>query len=167
MSDSIPLSEDDRADLVAYLDGELKGEAARALEKRLARDRVFRAEADALKQAWDMLDFLPRPEPSPNFTHRTLERLEPVQVDRPGGPSLWRRWRKPLLGAGWAAALVLAVFAGYGAYSLIVPRFPGEADLIRDLRLIENKRLYDLADSLEFLKQLDKPDLFGEESPGS
>ena len=43
---------------------------------------------------------------------------------------------------------------------------PGEAELTRDLRVIENKRYYDLVDDLDFLRQLDHPDLFGEEVPG-
>jgi len=36
MSNPGPLDEQERADLVAYLDGELGGEAARALEAKLS-----------------------------------------------------------------------------------------------------------------------------------
>jgi anti-sigma factor RsiW len=166
MADSTPLSDDERADLVAYLDGELKGEAARTMEARLGRDQAIRAEADALKQAWDMLDYLPRSEPSPSFTNRTLERLAPVKsVTAP--PTFWRRRRKHLLGASWAAALVLAALGGNSAYQFYAARHPGDAELVRDLRLIENKRLYELGDSVEFLKQLDHDDLFGEDHSGS
>ena len=94
---STPSSFDDkeRADLVAYLDGELDGDAARRIEQKLALDDAARAEATALKKTWDLLDFLPRTEPSPSFTHRTMERLTPIRTganDRPaaaglGGPS--------------------------------------------------------------------------------
>jgi hypothetical protein len=35
--------------------------------------------------------------------------------------------------------------------------------LLRDLRLIENKRLYDLVDDANFLRLLDEPDLFGDD----
>jgi hypothetical protein len=35
---------------------------------------------------------------------------------------------------------------------------------VRDLRLIENKRLYDLVEDLEFLQALDDPDLFGDDN---
>ena len=59
MSYKPPLSDDERANLVAFLDGELRGTAARAVETRLTQDTRFRAEADALKQAWDLLDHLP------------------------------------------------------------------------------------------------------------
>jgi hypothetical protein len=42
-----------------------------------------------------------------------------------------------------------------------------DRDLARDLRVIENKRFYDHVDDLDFLKSLDQPDLFGEETSGS
>jgi anti-sigma factor RsiW len=164
MSDPQSLSEQDRADLVAYLDGELKGEAVRSLEARISRDPLVREEADSLKRAWDLLDYLPRPEPSPNFTHRTVSRIVPI---RPGGIRLdWQRWRPYLFGAGWAAAVVLAWLGGMGAYRLIVPRQPGDAELVRDLRLIENKRLYEAGEDIEFIKQLDQPELFGDDHSG-
>ena len=49
MAKQQPLSDDDRADLVAYLDGELDEEASRALESKLSLDPKARAEADSLK----------------------------------------------------------------------------------------------------------------------
>ncbi|MBY0457133.1 MAG: hypothetical protein K2V38_07340 [Gemmataceae bacterium] len=67
------------AELVAYLDGELDGEAARRVEARLASDPAARARAAALKKSFDLLDYLPRPEPSPTFTTRTLDKLPAVK----------------------------------------------------------------------------------------
>lgn len=67
------------AELVAYLDGELDPIAARQVEDRLARDPGARARAAELKKAFDLLDFLPKPEPSPTFTTRTLDRLPAVK----------------------------------------------------------------------------------------
>lgn len=157
MSDA-PISDQDRADLVAYLDGELGGEAARTIETRLNLDPTFRAEADSLKRAWELLDYLPRGEPSPSFTERTVAR-----VVVPAGRAF--PWWKAAAVVWWAAGVLLAFGAGYGGYRLLVPREPGEAELIRDLRLIENKRYYDLLDDLGFLHDLDHPDLFGDE-PG-
>jgi hypothetical protein len=68
------------ADLVAYLDGELDTAAARRVEARLARDPAARARAAELKKSFEMLEFLPKPEPSPNFTSRTLDKLPAVQA---------------------------------------------------------------------------------------
>jgi anti-sigma factor RsiW len=164
MSKPDPLPQDELTDLVAFLDGEVDPTTARALEARLNRDPAARAEAEALKRTWDLLDYLPRPEPSPSFTHRTMERLEVP-------PPAWRR-RPWGLGLAWAAAVLLALGVGFlggrlgsgGAKG--VPADPAELEqaLVRDLRLIENKRLYDLADDMEFLWGLADPDLFGEDS---
>jgi len=63
------------AELVAYLDGELDLAAARKVEARLARDGAARARAAELKKSFDMLDYLPRPDPSPTFATRTLDKL--------------------------------------------------------------------------------------------
>src|SRR5689334_17469585 len=111
MADQPPLSEEQRADLVAYLDGELGEPAAQALEAQLQRDPRIRDEAERLRRTWDLLDYLPRPEPRPDFMSRTLER---ISVHRPVvTQSMWRwRWRRWALGAGWAAALVIAGVAG-------------------------------------------------------
>ncbi|HMF13166.1 MAG TPA: hypothetical protein VKE94_12705, partial [Gemmataceae bacterium] len=163
MTDPSRLNEREQAELVAYLDGELSGEAARALEAKLSLDPTARAEADALRRTWELLDYLPRSQPSARFTHRTLDRLAPVRAgDRRG-----QRWRSRCLGLGWAATLLLSGWAGYAGYNWLVPPQPGDNELIHDLRLIENKRYYDLVEDLEFWRALDTPELFGDEQANS
>jgi anti-sigma factor RsiW len=165
MAEPSPLNEQERADLVAYLDGELKGEAARQIETKLALNPDVRAEADALKRTWELLDFLPRSEASADFAQRTVSQIVLVRTGEQSAAALpWRPW---LLGAGWAAAVLVALTAGYTATRLLVPKQPGELELVRDLRVIENKRLYELVEDMDFLRQLDSPDLFGEEAVGS
>ena len=155
------LSDEDRADLVAYLDGELDEESAQALEARLNLDAEARAEADQLRRTWELLDFLPRPQPSLRFTHRTLERLSPLRAEE---QQRRQRWRTCCLGLGWVAALLLAGWSGYAGYNWLVPREPGERQLLQDLRIIENKRLYERIEDLDFWRALDAPDLFGDEA---
>ncbi len=46
---------------------------------------------------------------------------------------------------------------------LSFPPRPHERDLVRDLRIIENLRYYEPVESLEFLRELDHRDLFGED----
>src|SRR5207248_1470231 len=128
-------------------------------------DPTWRAEAAALKRTWDLLDYLPQPEPSPHFTERTMSRLEPLRQPvrtkkrrRKARP--WRRLARWLaLGVGWAAALVLAALIGYHAFLRAPGSQAGEQELIRDLRIIENMRYYDAVDDIDLLKQLDNPDL--------
>src|SRR5436305_13358072 len=109
-----PVSDEERESLVASLDGELDEATARSIEARMNVDPQVRAEVESLKQAWEMLEFLPRPEPSSSFTHRTLERLA---VHRPRSTMTMTppvppvRWLSRL---GWAVALVLALAGGFG-----------------------------------------------------
>ncbi len=111
----MPLNEDEKAELVAYLDGELDDAATQAVEAKIATDADARAELDALKQTWGMLDYLPKASPSVNFTNRTMERLtlevNPVAKTMPM-PARSGAW---LGSAGWAVAVLLALTGGYFA----------------------------------------------------
>jgi hypothetical protein len=168
----MPLNDEDREQLVSYLDGELDEASAQSFEARLNTDPSLRAEAEALKQAWELLDYLPRPQPSGSFTHRTLERLsacrQPTTMIRRR-----RRWPIGLAGLSWAAALVLAVGLGLGLArwwftprpAPIAPPPPEVEQVLRhDLRVIENRRLYESVGDLEFLQALDALGLADEDS---
>jgi anti-sigma factor RsiW len=156
------MSDDDREDLVAYLDGELDEDRAHAVESKMNLDPATRAEADTLKKTWDLLDYLPRPEPSPNFTNKTLDRISTRETARVLHPaSRTRRW---LLGIGWAAAVVMVALGGYVLARHYLPPRPRERDLVRELRVIENLRYYEAVETLDFLRELDQRDLFGEDS---
>ncbi len=164
MTNLPPLDDDDREELSAYLDGELDDETARQIEVRLNLDAQARTEAETLRRTWDLLDFLPRPEPSPTFTHQTLDR---VSAFRPAAQRGGRPW---LLGVGWAAAVFLVAAGAFTAVSGWPFRPPDpdrpeevEQRLARDLRLIENKRLYEQVEDMHFLRALADPDLFGED----
>jgi anti-sigma factor RsiW len=173
MAKSAPLNDEDREQLIAFLDGELDEKAARLWEARLQRDPHARAEAEALSRTWQLLDYLPQPEPSATFSSRTLDRvsvLRPVQAK----PRTARRWPPWLLGGGWAAGVVIAALLGFAMVNRPspAPSEPvAEADpadleqrLVRDLRIIENLRLYEHVDDIKFLRELaNDPDLFGDE----
>ena len=169
MASQPPLSDQEQADLVSYLDGELDAPNVRDLEARLARDPRVRSEADALRRTWELLDYLPRPEPSPDFTHRTLENVSAVHISGQGpGFGGSRHWRKGIL---WVAAVLVAWLAGFAAvlgyarwahpHERIDPR------LVADLRVIDNLRGYQTVEDLQFLRALDTSDLFGDATSGS
>lgn len=168
-----PPQKPEREDLVAYLDGELGGTAARSVEARLQADPAIRAEAEALKRTWDLLDYLPRPQPSAAFTHQTLERVAALQT---GGTS-WRqrlRWRYSL---AWAASVLLAGAVGYwggGGLAHWTNRGAGHVEvdpqMVRDARVIENLPLYEPVKDFDFLQKLanpNDPDLFGDDREGT
>jgi anti-sigma factor RsiW len=169
------LNDKDRAELVAYLDGELDEQSAKSLEAKLSLDPAARQEAVALQKTWELLDYLPRPEPSPNFTHRTMERLS-GQLPAVSSVRARGRWPGWVIAAGWAAALLLAAGVGFGAVTFLAQsdkdRSPDplaqlepaevEQNLVRNLRLLENQRLYENVDDIDFLRTLDNPELFGD-----
>ena len=183
MADTKPEPDDEPRDepteeLVAYLDGELDAKAAEALATRLTLDPKLRSEADALQRAWDILDVLPRPQPSAAFASRTLSQVVPV----PGGgsgtqllaPSGRLSATVPMMpahrstGGFWLAAVIVIMLAGVGGYlghrALAPPPKPATVEVpTEDYPLMKNLRLYRNADDLEYIRKLDSPDLFGEE----
>ncbi len=163
-------------DLVAYLDGELEPSAARTLELRLKSDAALRAELDSLKRTWRLLDHLPRPVPSSTSTRRTLTRLSgqipALTSGIAGRPARGRRLEAAWVVA-WAAAVLLAGTIGFFGGRLLSQRPAAQADappgvrdedIVRDLRLLENRALYEKAGDVGFLRGLSEPndpDLFG------
>lgn len=159
-----PTPEPADADLIAYLDGELDGDAARAVEARLARDPAARASAQAYKKTFDLLAALPSPEADPDFATRTLTRLEPVaeSVLRPAARQR-RLSSRVLLLCGFAAAFGIALIG-----RLSFGPLKGRDDDLQfsDLRVIEHLPLYLGTDDLEFARRLADARLFDPDGEG-
>ncbi len=170
----MPLSEDERAELVAYLDGELDDAATQAVEARLATDPAARAEMDALKQTWGMLDYLPKASPSANFTNRTMERLTLEKV-APSPAAKTQPMPKPtnkwVVAASWAALVAVSLGVGYFAVTRYTSTTTTKVDpppdpdlpMVRHLRIVEKWRWYENADDLDFVKKLAHPEMFGDD----
>ena len=159
-----PSTESERLDeeLVAYLDGELDGEAARRMEHRLASEEPVRRRLQQLAQSWDLLDQLPR---------TTVDEISLAARSR---SSLWRprrswgnkttaeprrRWLRWLL---TSVAAVAACWIGFIVVGHLRPD-PNQ-ELLRDLPVIENQDVLKEAGNIDFLRKLDKDGLFPEES---
>ncbi len=180
------------AELVAYLDGEQDQQASERTGGKISLDPTIRAEADALKKTWDLLDYLPRPEPSPNFTERTLSHVEPVapsaaiavsptrsgtaiERDRASSDAAAiqraprRLKRKMAVAAGWLLAIGAAGVSGYFIRAFIVDyrqdmdRQEKDAKMFSQGGLLQNLHYYRHIDDLKFLMELDDPELFGDE----
>jgi anti-sigma factor RsiW len=162
------MNEQEREELVAYLDGELDAETARALEARLSRDPKARAEAETLNKTWELLDYLPKPAPSTNFTNKTMDRITGIMRRLPP-PRRQRPWPVWVIGTCWAAAVLLAAGVGWGASRWQADardartRAALEEEAARHLSAIENQALFANVDDLAFLRALDQPDLFGDD----
>jgi anti-sigma factor RsiW len=162
MSNPAKLTDAEREELVAFLDGELDAEATQRMETKLQIDLRFRTEADDLRKTWDLLGRLPQPEPSETLTDRTLHRLSALGPGKLS--SQWRPWSAAAFGAGLLAVAAL----GYA----VTPSRKLNVDLDRDPilqsepRLIENLPLYLAVENIEYLQSLDAIELFGEDAVG-
>src|SRR5207302_520567 len=104
------------------------------------------------------------------FTSKTLERVTAAPAPVPaaqGKRSHIKKLQPWLLRLGWAASLFLATWVGFKGFQRVPAHRVAEQELVQDLRLIENKRLYDLVDDIDFLRDLDNPDLFADDTRGS
>ncbi len=173
-----PVDDPQREELIAFLDGELDESATQQMEERLAADPRLRREVEQMKRTWELLDFLPQPEPSPGFASKTLEQLSLVVPSAPPATTkatlptttvaipLRNPWPKRVAIAA-AAAAVLAI--GYFLPGPFLKKPPPplsdnerEQLMARDLRVVEQLPLYQLGDDMTFVTGLDQPDLFGE-----
>ncbi len=163
MSDESPQSPTFTEKLVAYLDGELPEGAAREVEQALSSDPAMRAEVEQLNRAWELLDLLPRPNASREFSSRTLATLHVVDgtTELAAEPeiaatvaienSTRRRFPVPPLVA-WSAGLVVVSLLGF-AVGRMTARSNSDVWL-DDLSLIEHIDVYREIGDAEFLRDL-------------
>jgi hypothetical protein len=157
------LSPEERANLVAYLDGELTENESRAIATKLSLSPVARREVDSLKKTWELLEQLPRPKASPDLSDRTLTSIRSIE----SRGNLWQQtagdWLSQL--AKLAVCLLVALAAlgvGYIATRWLWP--DPTARLARDLSLAEHLEEYQEVSSFELLEELAKSKEFGRSS---
>src|SRR5262249_1256725 len=108
MTEHPEITDADRDELVAYLDGELDAAGQQRVETRLSLEPKVRAEVDALKKTWELLDYLPRAEPTAEFSTRTLDAVAALRPAPGGRPApTWAR------SVAWAAAVIAAGVLGF------------------------------------------------------
>lgn len=163
------ISDEDREELTAYLDGEADAETRTRMEARLNREPALRAEADALKKAWELLDHLPRTEPSTKFTSQTLDRLSAIRTSSTATltvPIPARRVPWVLL-----ATAVLSLMLGWGITNVLLKSRNQTLNLddpllVKELRLVDNLPYYLAVENLEFLQALDQCEQFNPDTQG-
>lgn len=149
------LTPEERANLVAYLDGELPGPEAEAIGLKLAQSATARREADTLNRAWDLLDLLDRPRASEEFAARTLTQAaaHDGRGDRIASAASGVA-RKAAVGLGWALAAAVLFSLGYLLTTQVWPN--PSARLTRDLSIAESVDAYREVGGIEFLRDLDQ-----------
>jgi anti-sigma factor RsiW len=147
------LTPDERANLVAYIDGELPDAISRVLSTKLTQSATARQEVEILKKTWELLGHLPMPQADPQLCERTLVEIQRLGVRNPALGSSAR------LVSSWAALMLayaalggLGLGLGYAATRWLWP--DPAARLARDLSLAEHLEEYLEVGSFEFLKDL-------------
>ena len=145
------LNSEQRAELVAYLDGELEEEQARVIEQTLAASEVARHEVEMLSRTWDLLETLPREAASAEFAAKTLQTVK-VEATPTAAPEWRPHARRGLIALGWATGLAAAGVVGFAAGNRW---WPGASDpIVRDLPLLERLDTYRDVGTAEFLTEL-------------
>ena len=153
------LTQDQRENLVAYLDGELDDVPSQEIDRILARSEVARHEVEALSRAWEMLDLLPQPKASSDFTEKTMTTLQLGEVsvsitDRP-----WFLYvRRGSVAAVWLAAIALSGAIGFLATWQWYPN--PNRQLLEELPVVKELDDYTEIESIDFLRALQDEGLF-------
>jgi hypothetical protein len=157
------LTATERANLTAYLDGELNEAESHAIATKLTQSVSARREKEALERTWELLDHLTRPKAPDDFKSRTVSQasqagaLDDRLVDVAGRSAR-------LAGRVLVAFAVMLLTVGV-AYALTRWVWPDpSARLARELPVAEHLDEYREVGNFEFLKQLDELPAFNEDA---
>ncbi len=151
------LSIDERSNLVAYLDGELNDAESRRIATKLTQSLTARREVEALQKTWDLLDLLPKPKASEDFTARTMT-VATQQPDNLVGTMATDIVRR--IGVVLTCLALAAVLFGVG-YFFVLRLLPNPtARLARDLPIAESLDEYRDVGTFRFLELLDQASEF-------
>jgi len=163
MSNDNPLADTAAMDeeIVAYLDGELDSVAEAQIVRKLSEDAAYRARLSQLQHAWDLLDNLRGTEADDEFAASTVAMVA-VHAEQESKSQQMRVVRQRSLTWLAVAALVLvSMSVGYYISHRRVTR--NDRNLVRDLPVIEHVDEYRNIDNLDFLKALERENLFAAE----
>jgi hypothetical protein len=147
------LTTEQRDNLTAYLDGELDEDGTRQIETVLAGSTVARNDVEVLAKTYELLDLLPRPKASGEFTEKTMQTAKLKEVRMDPRQTVWYRHGKRIIRyASWAALIFVAACVGFSIARFQVSR--PEDLLLDNVDVIQNFDEYEKAGSFEFLDAL-------------
>jgi len=154
------LTPEERANLVAYIDGELTDLESGSIATKLTQSPTARREVESLKKTWELLAYLPRPAASPTFAERTQTALVGLDARR-------NAWQESAgLWTGVIGRIFVAILAGaglaLGGYVVARWAWPDPLDrLARDLSIAEHLEEYREVGTFGFLSELAQSKEFG------
>lgn len=162
--DRLRLNEAERANLVAYLDGELNAAEARAISVKYDNSPTVRREIDSLKQTWNFLESLPKPQAGDAFATRTASLVtQMAQNEEQFYAGAWTTLKAAARESAWIALIALSGVAAYASARWIWP--DSSARLDEDLTILENLESYRVVGSFEFLQELEDSPHFDQVAP--
>ena len=154
------LTPTERANLVAYLDGELPDGEAQAISTKITQSATARREIEVLQRTWELLEHLPRPRVSEEFAERTLTEVRQIAAGGDRFDTMFTQAaRRVVRNAVWVLVSLLAFFATFALTRWV---WPSPTDrLARDLSIAEHLDEYRDVGSFEFLQELANSPQFG------
>lgn len=147
------LTPSERANLVAYLDGELNDAEMRAISSKLTASPTARREVEVLEKTWELLEYLPRLKASEDFTERTMTGVR--RLEEKGGhleTAFVQAARRVVRVALWLVASFVAGGIGYALTTWGLPH--PTTRLAREMSIAEHLSEYRDVGDFDFLKQL-------------
>lgn len=148
-------------EIVAYLDGELDAESEARIVRKLSDDAAYRARLSQLQHAWDLLDNLRGSEADDEFAASTVAMVAVHAEQESKSQQVKIVRQRSFAWLGFAAVALLSVAGGYYILHRRVTR--ADRQLVRDLPVIEHVDVYRYIDDLDFLKALERENLFAAE----
>ena len=160
------LTDEERTNLVAFLDGEADHDVTQRLEEKRARSVSVRKEMEALEKTWQMLDWLPRPEAPADFANQTITQIHSrhLQAELMAG----RLKIAAVIAAralGWVASFALLAALGFISVRYLWP--DPARQFIEDLDCAEHLETYQAIPDLKFLDDLSRLGIFIEPTGGT
>jgi hypothetical protein len=147
------LTPTERANLVAYLDGELGEGESRMIATKLTSSPTARREVEVLEKTWELLEYLPRPKAPDDFTARTMTEVQQLAAEGGKFEALARQVSlRAARAAIWTTASLLAFGLGYLVTHWVWPN--PTARLARDLPIAEHLDEYQDVGTMDFLEEL-------------
>jgi hypothetical protein len=161
-ADQQRLTPNERANLVAYLDGELGEAESRVIATKLTQSVTARREIELLQKTWELLDHLPLPRASEALSQKTLTEVGQLSLagDKLVDAATRTAWRALRIGL-WVLGSLLCFGLG-----LILTRWvwpDPTARLTRDLSIAEHLDEYRDIGSIDFLEGLDNSPEFSDD----
>ena len=152
MRDQKRLSAEDRKDLVAYLDGEVESTVAGHLKEKIASSYSAQQEVEVLQRTWDLLDNLPMPAATGDFTNRTVELITRDDLRRDRFGMNVAQWGQRLF---WVVLWLVGVAACFVVGWAVTLYWPDpNRRLVENLPVLQRYEAYRAIGDFEFLKGL-------------